>query len=322
MKKILKFIVLNIQKFAHTINAAEKWQPEILAIINQNTLSAPFITSNVDWLDAKTFHFTQMSVSGYQDHVQTGGWNVGTIIQTDVPFTLTHDRDIEFLVDKRQVDETNSTIGIQNVTSVFTQTQQAPEVDAFFFSSVTADAVTAGLDQAFAIASYDVDNVYPRLKAGLLNGKLRLYKQRGSLIGYVNSIIMDLLERSSDFQRKIEMTNVMPDGTGLNTRITSIDGVTIVEVIDDERFWDSFDFSDGFVPPVGAFKINWMFVSVETVKTVPKIASVYGFAPGAHTKGDGWLYQNRSHWDTFVFPNGKDGNIDSIFVELDTVAKT
>ena len=54
--------------------------------------------------------------------------------------------------------------------------------------------------------------------------------------------------------------------------------------------------------------------------TVPKISSIYFFAPGSHTEGDGWLYQNRSLSDTFVFPNGKDGKIDSIYADVDTTA--
>lgn len=313
-------LFLNIQLHADTFNYAERWQEEILETINQNTLTAPFITSNVDWLDAKTFHFTQMSVSGYQDHVTTGGWNTGEITQADHPYTVEHDRDIEFAVDKRNVDETNSTASIENITEVFTRTQQAPEVDAFFYSSVAADAATAGLSDSFAIASYDTTNVYSRLKAALTNGKLRLYRQRGSLLLYVNSTIMDLLERSDDFVREIEMTNVMPDGTGLNSRVTSIDGIPVIEVIDDERFYNSFDYTDGFTPAVGGFKINFMYASVETVKTVPKISSIYAFAPGNHTKGDSWLYQNRAFWDTFVFPNNTTGNVDSVYVELDTVA--
>jgi hypothetical protein len=305
---------------ASVFNYAEKWRADILDIIIQNTLSAPFIVSNVEWIGAQTFHFTQMSVSGYKDHVRTGGWNSGDVTQADVPFTVTHDRDIEFLTDKADVDETNGTGGIGNVTRVFVQTQQAPETDAFFFSKVATEAETATLFDATAIASFDKTNVYTRIKAGMKAGKLRLYKQRGTLVLYVNSTIMDLLEISDDFTRKIEMTQVMGDGIGLNTRITSIDGVPVIEVIDDERFYTGFDFTDGFVPLVGQFKINFLFANLETVKTVPKIASIYNFAPGQHTTGDGWLYQNRSLWDTFVFPNGKTNTIDSIYVSRDTVA--
>ena len=49
--------------------------------------------------------------------------------------------------------------------------------------------------------------------------------------------------------------------------------------------------------------------------SLPKISSIYYFAPGAHTKGDGWLYQNRALSDVFTFPNGKDGNIDSVYAK-------
>ena len=87
------------------LNYAEVWNPELLEIRIQETLSSPFITQNVRWLDAKTFHFTQMSTSGYKSHNRNGGWNTGKYVQTDVPFTLTHDRDVEFLVDKADVDE-------------------------------------------------------------------------------------------------------------------------------------------------------------------------------------------------------------------------
>ena len=79
------------------LNYAEQWSPELLEILMQGTLTSPFVTSNVRWLDAKTFHFTQMSTSGYKNHSREGGWNKGTYTQTDVPYTLTHDRDVEFI---------------------------------------------------------------------------------------------------------------------------------------------------------------------------------------------------------------------------------
>ena len=67
----------------------------------------------------------------------------------------------------------------------------------------------------------------------------------------------------------------------------------------------------------GSRKINVLVACGQTCKTVPKISSIYYFAPGAHTEGDGYLYQNRQLSDTFVFPNGKDGKVDSVFVDVD-----
>ncbi len=316
------------------LNYAEAWSPELLEILMQETLTSPFITSNVKWLDAKTFHFTQMSTGGYKPHNRNGGWNRGTYVQTDVPFTLTHDRDVEFLVDKADVDETNSTASIQHISRVFEQTQASPELDALFFSKVAQKAQTlAGYHSATAASGYTKAATFGKLKSILSAGKLRRYKAKGALIMYVTSAIMDALEQSTEFTRKIEMTQISENGLGIETRVTDIDGVPVMEVIDDERFYDKFDFNPadgGFVPVekvsasegveavTGSHKINVLIACQLTCKTVPKINSIYYFAPGAHTEGDGYLYQNRNLSDVFVFPNGRDGKIDSIYVDVDT----
>lgn len=302
------------------LNYAEVWSPDLLEIMEQESLTSPFVTTAVKWLDSKTFHFTQMSTSGYKSHNRNGGWNKGTFAQEDVPFTVSHDRDIEFLVDKADVDETNQTASIKNISETFHKTQQVPEMDAYFFSKVATEAQKLeGYHSETALSSYTKENVYGKLKSMLNAGKLRRYVAKGALIAYVSSTIMDLLEQSTDFTRKIEMTQIAEGGVGIETRITDIDGVTLIEVIDDERFYDKFDFTDGFKPVANtSHKINVLIASPLTVKTVPKISSIYYFAPGAHTEGDGYLYQDRSLSDTFVFPNGKDNKIDSIYVDVDT----
>lgn len=317
-----------------SLNYAEQWDPELLEILIQETLTSPFVTEKVRWLDAKTFHFTQMSVTGFKSHSRAGGWNVGTYAQTDVPFTLSHDRDVEFLVDKANVDETNATASIQNISKIFEQTQIAPETDALFFSKIATKALaTSGYNSSTAKSTYTKANVFGKLKTMLAAGKLRRYKAKGALIMYVSSTIMDLLEQSTEFTRKIEMTAIADSGLSIQTRVTDIDGVPIMEVIDDERFYNKFDFDpeDGGFEPVakvaaaegvtaveGSKKINVLIASPLTAKIVPKISSIYYFEPGAHTKGDGYLYQNRSLSDVFVFPNGKAGEIDSVYVDVDT----
>ena len=322
------------------LNYAEAWSPELLEILIQGTLTSPFVTDNVRWVGVKTFHFTQMSTTGFKNHSRKGGWNTGEYTQTDVPYTLAHDRDIEFLVDKADVDETNSTASIQNISRVFEQTHVVPETDALFFSKVAQAAQKeADYHSSTAAAGYTKAKVFGMLKDILSKGKLRRYKANGSLIMYVTSTIMDALEQSTEFTRKIEMTQIAEGGMGIETRVTDIDGVTVMEVIDDERFYDAFDWEPekgGFQPRAkkaesdtgagdgvtGAHKINVLVACLETCKTVPKISSIYFFEPGAHTKGDGYLYQNRSLSDTFVLPNGLDGKIDSIFVDVDTAETT
>ena len=313
------------------LNYAQVWEPELLEILMQGALTSPFVTTNVRWLDAKTFHFTQMSTSGYKNHNRNGGWNKGNYVQKDVPFTVTHDRDISFLVDKADVDETNATASIQNISRTFEQTQVVPETDALFFSKVAQAAQKEeGYHSTTAIAAYTKAKVFGMLKDILAKGKLRRYKANGSLVMYVSSAIMDALEQSTEFTRKIELTQIAEGGIGIETRVTDIDGVAVMEVVDDERFYDAFDWepeAGGFEPQkkvasgtakAGAHKINVLVACGQTCKTVPKISSIYYFEPGAHTEGDGYLYQNRSLSDVFVFPNGKDNKVDSVFVDVDT----
>ena len=303
---------------AHTLNYAEKYTGKILEIINQGLLTAPFLTSNVEWTGAKTFHFTQQSVSGYKNHSRNGGWNTGTITETDKSYTVAHDRDIQFLVDKADVDETARTAAIENVTNTFVQTQQIPEMDCYTFSKIAQEAATAanGLVGANDLTDFTAANVYSKIVAMMGKAKLKLYRQRGSLVGYVRSEIMDLLAISTEMKLNVQVDSIVEGGRAIETRVVKINGVPLFEVVDTDRFYNLFDYTEGAVADSDANQINILFASVETVKTVPKISSIYYFSAGSHTEGDGDLYQNRSLMDTFVFPNGKDGKIDSIYVNM------
>ena len=303
-----------------TFNYAAKYSSQILEAIEQSALTTPFFTSNVEWTGAKTFHFTQMSVSGYKNHSRSGGWNRGTINQQDVDFTVAHDRDVEFLVDKADVDETARTAAMINVTNRFVNGQMIPEIDAYTFSMIAAKAkATTGLYDTTNLASFTVDNVYTKLVQMMGKGKLKLYRQRGTLVGYVRPEIMDLIALSTELSKTIEVTR-LGGPASVETRVARINGVPLIEVIDNERFYDSFSYSEGFEPVEGTSRpINVLFAATDMVHTVPKISSIYYFSAGDHTEGDGDLYQNRALWDTFVFPNGKDKAIDSVYVSLDAV---
>lgn len=169
----------------NTANYAERWEPELLEILTQDSLISPFITTAVKWLSAKTFHFTQMSTSGYKSHNRNGGWNRGAFVQTDVPFTLSHDRDIEFLVDKLDVDETNATASMENISKTFVRTQEVPEANALFFSRVAAQAKKLdGYHSSTALSDYTAANVFSKIKKALGSGSsadIRLWARLWSM---------------------------------------------------------------------------------------------------------------------------------------------
>ena len=217
----------------NTVNYAESWQSELLEVMTQNALCGPFVTDNVRWLDAKTFHFTQMSVSGYKNHSRDGGWNRGNVTQTDHAYVVTHDRDVEFLIDRADVDESNSAASVMNISRTFEQTQAAPEADALFFSKVAAAAKKeSGYNSSTAAADFTPETVFGKLKTMLAAGKLRRYRARGALIAYVSSAVMNALEQAPELTHTIELTRIADGGTGSETRVTEIDGLPLMAVVD------------------------------------------------------------------------------------------
>jgi hypothetical protein len=296
---------------------AEQWSDELLQIIDDGAYSSPFLVpaERVKWTGAKTFHFLRMDVSGFKNHSRDGGYNRGSVIEEDKDFTLEHDRDIEFFVDAADIDETKQTANIQNVSRVFTQKHSAPETDARFFERVAKAAIGDGFYET--MTGFTAANTYSRLVKMFQRKELKKYRAMGGLIAYVSGEIMDYLESSTEITKTLDIkTMSINEKQGIETRIATINGVTIIEVVDDTRFNTSFDYSDGFVG--NGSKINVCIAHPSMVKTVNKISSIKFWANGTHTEGDGDLYQRREYWDTFVFPNGLNGKCDAVYVNIES----
>ena len=277
--------------------------------LTQGLITADLETAGVELVaGGKSFTLTTISTSGYKAHTRTKGFNAGTVENTKKVYTMSQDRDIELFVDSMDVEETNQDLAAARISSVFIEENARPEVDAYRFGTLATKAKANG---AFASEALTAANVFSKMKAALL--PVRKYGVQNIII-YVSSTTMDLLERSTEFTRSITNQNV--GQTALESRITSLDGVIIKEVWDAARFYTSHDFTDGFAPAVGSFAINFLVVVKTAQISVAKHNAIYLFAPGEHTEGDGYLYQNRLYHDTFLKEQQKDG----VYVSHGTVA--
>lgn len=265
--------------------------------INQGLLTSILGVPEVNLVNGgKSFTLTTISTSGLQAHSRSKGFNSGTYSNDKEVYTMGQDRDVEFYVDTQDVDETNQDLAVSNISKVFIEEQVQPEIDAYRFSKMATDAGQVKEE------TLTVNNVYTQLKAALL--PVRKYGAQ-NIIGFVSSEVMDFLERSKEFTRSITNQNV--GTTALESRVTSIDGVQLVEVWDDTRFKTEYDFSDGYKPKDTAKDINFILVAKQAVIPVVKENAIYLFAPGQHTEGDGYLYQNRLYHDLFIKKQKEDG---------------
>ncbi|KAA8455247.1 hypothetical protein [Weissella paramesenteroides] len=265
--------------------------------INQGLLTSVLGVPNVDLVKGgKSFTLTTISTSGLKPHTRNKGFNAGSAENEKKVYTMGQDRDIEFYVDAQDVDETNQDLAVGNISKVFIQDHVQPEIDAYRFATLAAGAGHSVTE------TLTVDNVYTQLKAALL--PVRKFGAQ-NIVGFVSSEVMDFLERSKEFTRTI--TNQQVGVTALESRVTSLDGVQLVEVWDDTRFKSAYDFADGYTPKEDAKDINFILVAKQAVIPVVKENTIYLFAPGQHTEGDGYLYQNRLYHDLFIKEQQKDG---------------
>ena len=257
-----------------TINYITKHEGTFEKKLMQGALTSILETPQVNWLGAKSFELPTISVTGYKAHTRSKGYNSGT------------------------VSNDNQELSAANVSNTFITEHATPEVDAYRFSKLATEAITGTHFKSEADLS-EV-NIYSRLKAALL--PVRKYGAQ-NIVVYVSSEVMDFLERSKEFTRSIATTSPQ----GIDTRVTSLDGVQLIEVWDDARFKTKFDFTTGFVKAADGKDINFLIVAKPAVIAKAKFNSIYLFAPGQHTEGDGYLYQNRLYHDLFVLETKKDG---------------
>lgn len=273
--------------------------------LSQGVLTQPLETPNVNWLNGQTFTITSVTPSGYQPHTRNKGFNPGTLSQSKEPYTLEFDRDIEFYVDRADVDETDQALSAANISSIFITEKAQPEVDAYRFSKMAQHAITASGQST--VETITPSNAYTRIKEMIR--PVRKYGP-GSVIAYLSSEYMDALERSPDFTRIINVATV--GGTNLESRVASVDGVRLVEVWDEERFGTKYDFTDGFVLASDGAQLNALIVAAPAIICKAKFNSVYLHEPGSVGQGDGYLYQNRLYHDLFILKNKSDAVIASI----------
>lgn len=247
----------------------------------------------------KSFTLRTISTSGLKAHTRGKGYNEGIIEDSKKVYTMGQDRDIEFFIDQQDVDETNQELAMANISNTFITKHVQPELDAYRFSKM-AQAAQA-VDQVDT-TKLTKGNVYGAIKDAIM--PLRKYGPQ-NIVGFLSSDAMNKLEQSTEFTRTITNQNVT--GTALNSRIASIDGIQLIEIWDGARFMSNYDFTDGFKATGDAQNINFLFVSKPSIIQVVKENSVYLFAPGEHTEGDGYLYQNRLYHDLFIRDSRKDG---------------
>ncbi len=251
----------------------------------------------VKFLNAQTIKLPKLTVSGYKDHNRaSAGFNAGTVANSWEPKTLDHDRDVEFIIDPQDIDETNLVTEIANIQNVFENEQAIPEKDSYRFSKLYSEAVRCASNGA------QVDNTVLTAQNILTwFDNVTVYMDDNSVpqegrILYCTSAFATLFKQAADIQRTIEART----GGTLDRRVNAIEDV-IIKKVPSARLKTQYDFSDGCVPADGALQINAILIHPSCQVSRDKYAYMKLFTPGSDSRtADKYIFQNRYYTGTFL----------------------
>ncbi len=282
------------------INYAENFGDVLSQAYQRELTTAALTTDSAKFLGADVIKLPTVYLGGYKAHSRSGGWNRQPVENDWEPKKLQHDRDVEFLVDAMDVDETNQALSAANITSTFIREHAVPELDCYRFYKLYREWTGDGSQPLET--EPDADNVLELFDDMTLALDEAEVPGDGRIL-YVTPKVMSLLKNAASISRGL---SVQQSGGLLDRRVTMLDNVT-VQVVPSCRMLTSYDFDDGCEPLPNAHQIHMILMHPSCVIAPIKHSAIYLFAPGEHTEGDGYLYQNRLYTDLFLLPGKADG---------------
>lgn len=269
----------------------------LIELYGQSQVSVDLYNSNSDIqiVNGKNLKIPKLSVSGYKDHTRGSlGFNTGSYSNKYETKTLEHDRDIEFVIDPVDVDETNLVVTIANIQKRFETTQAIPEADCYTFSKLYSEAERVGakikttaLTTANVLSDFD-DNLEAMTDAGVPLDRVILY---------CTPAYLKLLKNAEGIQRTLEVSGAK----GIDRRVHSIDDIGMIKEVPSARFKSMYNFTSGCTADVSAVQMDYMLIDPECQVSRNKYSFITVFEPGTDSRtADNYLYQNRKLNGTFA----------------------
>lgn len=275
---------------------AQKYAREMVS--HDLTLSNP----QIKFLNAQTIKIPKITVSGYKDHTRAGAYNAGTITNAWEPKKLEHDRDVEFILDPMDIDETNLVLEMANIQNVFETEQAIPEKDSYRFSKLYAEAKTYKKEGGSVIDNTVLNetNILEWFDEQMAIMDDLAVPEEGRIL-YVTSAFNKILKNADGITRSVIVSGA--GAPAINRKVHSLDDVKIKSV-PSARFKTKYEFTNGCTPAVAAKQINAMLIHPSCVISRDKYAYMKLFTPGTDSRtADNYIYQNRYYTDTFLIEN-------------------
>ena len=254
-----------------------------------------------------------LDMDGLGDYDRDNGFTQGAVDLTWQTKTLTQDRGRTFQLDAMDVDETAFVATASQVMSEFQRRKVIPEIDAYRYSAIAAQAIAKG--KATTGYSATAADILSKLRTDIY----KIYDIAGEEVPLIISMAMPvaaILENSTEIVKHLDTVDFTQGG--VSTKIRSFNGIPIKK-IPSARMKTKYVFYDGktegdgesnpvqtkggFAPASDAVDINWIIQARDTAIAVSKTDKIRVFDPNTNQNADAWKLDYRKYHDLWVLDN-------------------
>lgn len=260
--------------------------------------------------DANVVKVNKFSCDGLGDYDKQAGFaNIGAITSEWETWTFTNDRGRAFNLDKMDNLE-NLQMAFLGMAGQFMRTKVIPEKDAYTFAKIAgAEGVTSNTE---SLTSANVKAAVDRDIAALEESEV----DTSNIVMFITPTVKGALETAVPRQ-------ITSGVDRFNQRINYYNEIPLIAV-PQRRLYDAIDLLDGKSSgeTAGGYKkhvatgasgdvaghnINYIMMDRNAAITITKNVVAKVIAPEVNQLYDGWTFQYRFYYDTFLFDNKKAG---------------
>jgi hypothetical protein len=286
---------------ANSIEYAKIYLPEMLDKQMKAKLTSGWMEANssmIKYNGGNEIKIAKMTLDGLGDYDRSTGYSSGDATLTFETHTFDMDRSKKFTLDSMDIDESNFTASVSNLTSEFQATKVVPEVDAYRYSTIFSIANTASKTTDYVPA---VETILTQLRNDISTIK-NLVGEDIELVITMSTPVATILENSAELSKYLRVDEFKKGEVSM--KVKYLDDSPIIKV-PSARMQTAYVFgTNGFTPDAGAKPINWIITAKNAPIGIVKTDKVKIINPDVNQDADAYIVALRKY-HTLIMPDNK-----------------
>lgn len=288
---------------ANTVTKAVVYNKLLDSVVQAGLTSSPLTAnaSRIQYNGGSSVKIAKLSVGGFGTYNRDTGYPAGAATLSWGTYDMTMDRGIKFNVDVMDEDETMGTLSAANIIAEFGKNQEAPEIDAYRYSSIMKAILADTTTTRYGYYTPVVATVLSQLNSDI--GTVRASCGRSvPLYAFMSESAFTVLSNGTQLSKSLETQ--MAGDFQIQTDVYGLNGVKIIPVPDDRLNSEyAFSATNGFSAKSWAQQINWLIVSPEATIAFAKHNKMKVIGADMNPDADADLVTARLYHDCWTFDN-------------------